>query len=173
MTGIQREKGFSLVEMMIVVFIAMVLMGFAIPVVISSIRNYNLNSASTNMSRMVQLARYAAIRQGSPACTVLEGTFFGVDTNCSGALDNIEQRFALPVGVTLSAVGPATTTMDFSAAPTVVASPYVITFTARGSSAASPTVSLVYITGWGNTNAVTVTGTGRARSWRYSGSAWH
>ena len=167
------QKGFSLVELLIVLVIGLILMGFAIPVVQDAMRNYTMNTAATNVTRVMQLARYSAIRQGGNSCTVLVGRFFGADVNCNGALGNTEFQMNLPIGVSLTNAGPGTTAgMDFSAAPTAVVTPFVITFNSRGSTTVSPTASVIYLTGWGKFTAVTVTGAGRAHTWQYNGTTW-
>lgn len=168
-----HRNGFSLLELMIVMAIGLALLGFAIPVVQSAIRNYSLTSATGNLTRMMQLARMTAIQQGSNACTVLQGRLFGMDANCDGALGNTERAYALPNGITLSAAGPAATGMNFPTTPVAVASPFAITFNSRGNTTVSPVASLIYITGWGNNKAVTVSGAGRTRSWSYDGTSWH
>lgn len=168
-----RDQGFSLVELLIVTAIGMVLLAFTVPVLQNAMRNYNLNAAASNVARISQLARYTAIRQGANACTVLNGRIFGIDANCDGTVDANLSAYALPSSITLEDTGPATTGMDFSTAPTAVVSPYTITFTSRGSTTVAPTANLIYVAGWGNSAAVTVSGAGRARSWRYNGSAWY
>lgn len=179
-----KEKGFSLVELIVAVAIALVLMGFAIPVILSAMRNYTLSSASSNMTRLMQQARYAAIQRGGNSAVrqVVRGgrSFFAVDRDCDNAAGNTEQAYAIPLRVSLSNTGPATGNLIFSAPPTPVADPFVITFNARGNkiisctnATASAAPSLIYVTDGSNTNAVTVSGAGRARGWRYDGSAWH
>ena len=168
-----RNRGFSLVELMIAVAIGMVLMAFAIPVFQNAMRNYSLNSAASNVSRILQLARYTAIRQGSDACTVLDGTIFGIDADCDGARDANQQSYALPSGIALDSAGPDPTGMNYSTAPTPVDPPFAMTFNSRGSTDVAPTASLVYLAGWGNSAAVTISGAGRARNWRYSGDTWY
>ena len=178
--SVESQKGFSFLELLIVISIGLVIMGFAIPMVQSALRNYTLNSAATNITRVMQLARYTAIRQGSNACTVLVGTIFGIDAidnvagtpGCDGALDPNAMAIALPSGVSMTDTGPVTTGMNFSTAPVAVADPFAITFTSRGGTTDSPTVDLIYLTGWGNSTAVTVSGAGRARTWQYNGSTW-
>ena len=170
--SVESPRGFSILELMIVVTIGLILMGFSIPMIQSAMRNYTLNSAATNITRMMQLARYTAIQQGSNACTVLAGNMFGADADCDGALDPNAMAIALPSGVTMTGTGPATTGMNFSTAPVAVAAPFAITFTSRGGTTDSPTVDLIYLTGWGNSTAVTVSGAGRARTWQYNGSTW-
>jgi len=168
-----RNRGFSIVELLIAITIGMVLLGFAIPVLQNAMRNYSLNSAASNVSRIVQLARYTAIRQGSDACTVLDGTIFGIDADCDGARDANQQSYALPSGISLDSAGPDPVGMNYSTAPTPVDPPFVMTFNSRGSTAVAPTASLVYLAGWGNSAAVTISGAGRARNWRYTGDTWY
>ncbi|MBI1955313.1 MAG: prepilin-type N-terminal cleavage/methylation domain-containing protein [Acidobacteria bacterium] len=168
----ESPKGFSILELLIVISIGLVLMGFSIPMIQSAMRNYTLNSAATNITRMMQLARYTAIRQGSNACTVLVGNIFGADADCDGALDPNAMAIVLPSGVSLTGAGPATTGMNFSTDPVAVADPFMITFTSRGSTTDSPAIDLIYLTGWGNSTAVTVSGAGRARAWQYIGGTW-
>ena len=169
-----RNRGFSIVELLIAIVIGMVLMGFAIPVLQNAMRNYSLNSAASNVSRILQLARYTAIRQGSDACTVLDGTIFGIDADCDGARDANQQSYALPTGITLENTGPDPGGMNYSTAPTPVPPPdFVMRFNTRGSTNVAPTASLVYLAGWGNSAAVTISGAGRARHWRYSGDTWY
>ena len=170
--SVESPKGFSLLELLIVLAIGLVIMGFSIPMIQSAMRNYTLNSAATNITRMMQLARYTAIQQGSNACTVLVGNIFGADADCDGALDPNAMAIALPSGVSMTDAGPATNGMNFSTAPVAVADPFAITFNSRGSTTDSPAVDLVYLTGWGNFTAVTVSGAGRARTWQYDGAAW-
>ena len=170
--SVESQKGFSFLELLIVISIGLVIMGFAIPMVQSALRNYTLNSAATNITRTMQLARYTAIQQGSNACTVLVGNTFGADADCDGALDPNAMAVVLPSGVTMTDTGPATTGMNFSTDPTAVASPFTVTFNSRGSTTVAPTASLIYLTGWGNSTAVTVSGAGRARTWQYNGDIW-
>jgi type II secretory pathway pseudopilin PulG len=168
--------GFSLVELLLVLAVSMIVMGFAVPVVQNAIRAYTVNSAASNVSRFVQLARYAAIRRNAPACTLIQGRFFGVDTDCDGAFASSDSRYTLPAGIVVHATGPGTVDgMNFSDTPVPAdpSYPAPVTFNARGNTALSPAVGVIYLEGWGNYSAVTVTGVGRARSWRYNGSTWY
>lgn len=175
-----RNHGFSLVELLITVSIGMVLMALATPLVQNAMRNYTLNSAASNVARLTQLARYTAIRQGAMACTLLEGNFFGVDADCDGALAANDLRYVLPSGVSPSKDVPPMDSMNFTAEPELVDDDaLVISFNARGNKIAAPddptietTVRVIFLEGWGNTSAITVSGAGRARSWRYTGETW-
>ena len=168
------EKGFSLLELIIVLAIIMVVVAFAYPNIQTSIRTYRLGGAVSNVTRMVQMARYAAIRQGTNACTLsVGGATYGVDTNCNGAVDPGENSFAvIPPGVTMTNLGPAPVGMPFPVAPVPLAAPFGITFTPRGTMVTPPLANIMYFTGWGLTYAVTVTSAGRARGWRFDGTNW-
>ena len=111
----EEEKGFSLLEITIVVAIMMVTLAFSIPAIQNSIRNYRLGGAVSSVNRMIQMARYVAIRQGTNACTFSDifsgATTFRVDTdaNCNETVDPNEANNAfivLPAGVTLNNAGP-------------------------------------------------------------------
>ena len=169
-----KEKGFSLLEITIVVAIMMVTIAFAFPAVQNSMRNYRLGGAVTNVTRMIQMTRYAAIRQGTNACTLsVGGNTLGVDANCSATVDAGDTTFiVLPDGVTLTNVGPAPAGMPFPAAPVPVAAPFAITFTPRGTKTVPPATSIFYLTGYGMTYAVTVSSAGRARGWQFDGTTW-
>ncbi len=173
----EEEKGFSLMEITIVVAIMMVTIAFAFPAVQNSLRTYRLGGAVTNVTRMIQMARYAAIRQGTNACTLsdifLGATTLRVDANCNATVDPGETTFVVfPAGVTLTNVGPAPAGMPFPAAPVAVDAPYAITFTSRGTKTVPPAASIFYLTGFDMTYAVTVSRSGRARGWRFDGTTW-
>jgi type IV fimbrial biogenesis protein FimT len=168
-----RSAGFSLVELVLALAVAMILTGFAVPTVQNAIRVYTVNSAAASVTRMLQLTRYVAIRQNSTACVLLDSGLFGVDANCDGAFSSTDTRVALPSGVTLDAEGPGTFAgMNFSVDPEVP-DDFAVAFDGRGSTTISPTVSILYLEGWGHYAAVTVSGVGRAHAWRYEGDQWH
>ena len=130
-----RQNGYSLIEALVVVSIGLILTAFAIPSVQSALRSYTINSATSNLSRMVQQIRYAAISQGSDACTLFVGNQFGIDANCDGALANTDVRIQVPIGVTLDqASANSTASMPFPAAPIPFGcTTFAVTFNSRGS----------------------------------------
>lgn len=60
----RTARGFTLLELVIVVAIAMVLAGMAIPVIGNSLRVYKMRSAVTGLTAQVSSARYQAIFHG-------------------------------------------------------------------------------------------------------------
>jgi len=174
----RQQKGFSLVEVVLVVTIGMILIAVAIPVVQRAVRNYTLSGACSNVSRIIQLTRSTAVRQGTLAQTLLAGNLFGVDANLNGQLDANEPAAVLPSGVQLSAAGPAPAGMPFTTTPATLGDPFSITFTPRGTPClappcGAPVVSMIYVAGLESTNAITISAAGHPRVWRHSGDAWY
>ena len=178
-----RQRGYSLVEALIVVFIGLILTGLAVPMVQSALRSYTVNSAANNVSRLIGVSRYAGITQGRNSCTLFAGNQFGLDPDCDGAFGTNDSRVQIPNGVTVSSSTTLSlTSLPFSPAPDEFLSScttYAITFNTRGSKTRVCTTdtggaitNIFYLTGWGNTTAVTITGTGRARSWQFISGTW-
>ena len=180
-----RQRGYSLVEAMIVVLIGLILTGLAVPMVQSALRSYTVGSTANSVSRLIGVIRYTAIAQGQVGCTLFAGNQFGQDLLCGGTFDATETRVQIPNGVTLSQTPPGgvtTTGLPFSPVPTQLpggCTTYAITFSTRGNKAAvcgtatgGAVTHVFFLTGWNNTTAVTITGTGRARSWRYISGSW-
>jgi len=61
----RSARGFSLIELLIVLAIGLVLTSMAIPMTISAMRTYQLNSAVSAVTGAIQSTRYAAIMHGS------------------------------------------------------------------------------------------------------------
>jgi len=180
-----RQRGYSLVEALIVVFIGLILTGLAVPMVQSALRSYTVNSAANNVSRLIGVSRYAGITQGRNSCTLFAGNQFGLDPDCDGAFGANDTRVQIPNGVTVSLSPPGgitTTGLPFSPAPDEFPSPcttLAITFNTRGSktfvcttATGGAATNVFFLTGWNNTTAVTITGTGRSRSWQFIGGTW-
>ena len=180
-----RQRGYSLVEALIVVAIGLILTGFAVPMVQSALRSYTVNSAANNVSRLIGVSRYAGITQGRNSCTLFAGNQFGLDPDCDGAFGPNDSRVQIPNAVTVRPDLPPGVTLSglpFSPDPDDFPSTCVtlrITFNTRGSKTRVCTTdtggaitNIFYLTGWGNTTAVTITGTGRARSWQFISGTW-
>ena len=61
-----KQRGFSLVELVVVVAIIMLITAMAIPQARNMMRSYRLNAAAASVKSTVQSTRYQAIMVGCP-----------------------------------------------------------------------------------------------------------
>jgi prepilin-type N-terminal cleavage/methylation domain-containing protein len=61
----KRGRGFSLVELLIVIAMIMILAAISVPRLLNSISDINLRYAATNISGLLQSARISAVRKNS------------------------------------------------------------------------------------------------------------
>lgn len=178
----QRESGYTLVEAMIVVAIGLILTTFAVVMVQSAIRSYTVSSTANSVARLIGVIRYTGITQGSNACTLFVNNQFGTDPDCNGSFTNTDQRVQIPNGVTVStSTSLSLSSLPYSPAPTTLScSNYAITFNTRGNKTSvcgtttgGAVTNIFFVSdAFGNNSAVTITGTGRARSWQYINGGW-
>ena len=62
----KREAGFSMVELMIVCVIMVIIAGLAIPNILQTYRNYQLDSAGHSVASLLQQARMQAVKTNLP-----------------------------------------------------------------------------------------------------------
>jgi len=177
-----RQSGYSLVEALIVVAIGLILTGFGVVMLQSALRSYTVSSAANSVSRLIGVIRYTGITQGSNSCTLFANNQFGIDPDCDGAFGPNDTRVQIPAALTVSSTTSLPlTSLPFSPAPTSVScSDYAIIFNTRGNkttvcgtTTGGAVTNVFYLSdAWGNTSAVTVTGTGRARSWQFINGGW-
>jgi prepilin-type N-terminal cleavage/methylation domain-containing protein len=72
---IGRASGFSLTELVVALAVGLILMGIALPSFLRAYRSYQLSNAATQVSDILRLARYEAIRLNKPI-----NCFFQPDT---------------------------------------------------------------------------------------------
>ena len=181
----RRQGGYSLVEALIVVAIGLILTTFAVVRVQSALRTYTVNSTANSLARLTGVIRYQALTQGTNVCTLFLNNQFGIDPNCDGAFGPNDNRVQIPNGVTFSVTTPGGVTatgMPFSPLPIPIGggcATAAMAFNSRGNKTALCGVAttgaqthVFFLTGWNNNSAVTITGTGRARSWQFINNAW-
>src|SRR5256885_12078359 len=109
---LSRVAGYSLVEMMMTLAIALILLSVAMPVMIGAIQGYRLNSVAQQTENLIDLTRYAAIRHNmviSLQKKVQNGnTILFVDLNGDGALDPNEPQVMLPQDMQIANGQPLT-----------------------------------------------------------------
>lgn len=69
-----KERGFSLLEMMVVVTIILIMSAFAMPSLLRAIRSYQLESAGRRVGNMILRARYEAMQRNRYVCAFFERT---------------------------------------------------------------------------------------------------
>jgi Tfp pilus assembly protein FimT len=103
-----RISGFSLLELLIVVFVVMVVAGIAIPNILSAVANVRLRASAGDLAGLMQQARILAAKNNT-TYTILYGTRNGahiayVDLNGNGSFDTNEPLMEFS-GTTVPASG--------------------------------------------------------------------
>lgn len=201
MEGRRGARGFSLIEILVVVGIGLVVMAISLPSLMSSYRIYQMGSALRDTTNIISRARYEALRRNRPINTIFawdlnRNAQLGIDLNANAALDADEPRVIVPPGITLVQPTAGTTFFAsvFSMGPGylpqnlgipdgtgLAPGPFAIRFTERGtamtwsSGRIVPIAVLFFQNNAGDWGAVTVSPMGGVRSWRtdeYS-QRWH
>jgi len=177
--------GYSLVEMMMTLAIALILLSVAMPMMVGAIQGYRLNSAAQQVANFIDLARYTAIRNNK-LLIVREDVSTGrvilyMDFNSNNQWDANEPRIILPSDVAVAngdALLPARNSFGL---PVLQDFATQITFDSRGvlnfAGGISPTsyvLALGFSTQVGSGyRAVTVTPMGQTKMWKGPASgAW-
>jgi len=100
-----RQVGFSLVELLLSLVVLLIITTLAVPVVLRSLQSYQLNSAASQLSGMLKLAKFEAIRQNLPVSYQVQpqgtGWLVWVDSNGNGTADPTEPQMVLTGTFTL------------------------------------------------------------------------
>jgi prepilin-type N-terminal cleavage/methylation domain-containing protein len=192
----RRDKGFSLVELCVVVFIILVIAAFAVPTITTTLRTYQVSSAAYQISDAVKFARFEAIRRNTNSSFLASplgaGWAVGTDSNGNTALDVTERQYEITGNVTLLTAAGVPTSINLPGAMNVpaitVLSASAVTktifFDSRGavnfplSAGGAPTVYVFYVgPGFQSTQdyrAVAVMPSGITQVWAGSAAgAWH
>lgn len=120
--GLRRNvRGFSLVELLIVVFIILVLIAAALPSVNRTIQLWRLQASTAMVVSKIADARMNSIKRNRPSSLVLNaaaGTVQVVSTDAANNPINIGAAEPLRRGITLVAPTPAVITFDSLGWPT-------------------------------------------------------
>src|SRR4051794_31537591 len=104
-----RQSGFTLVELMVVVIIILVVSAIAIPRIQMVIANLRLRATGTNLNGLLQQLRMQSVRDNraytmrtAPAVGANALVTVYIDTNANAAFDAGEPSVALPVDTAIS-----------------------------------------------------------------------
>src|SRR5208282_5594190 len=104
------RNGFSLIELVLSLAVLLVITTLAVPVVVRSLRNYQLNSTASQLAGMLKFAKFDAIRQNtSVSCQIVQqGTqwLVWVDSNGNGIADGAEPQMFVGGSFSLLPAGP-------------------------------------------------------------------
>ena len=139
--------GFTLLELLLVVALAMLVAGIALPNLLTMNRAYRLSSASSAVVGKVHQARANALKRNRPSWVLVDGAAgtVRVQTTGVGGAEDIGGTDYMPQGVTF-ATGAAQATL---------------TFDAMGRPVNPPQTIQLRIVGSGITRTITVGSTGR------------
>lgn len=178
---LRTRRGFSLLELLIVVSIILVISAVAFPSITRSMRTYRLGSMASEVSGSLQLARFDAVRlnKTNPPLSwrmqvVGNQTVVWSDRNGNGVADATEPRQSFPREIQFlpAGTGLSIATMNYNNPQQL---PVAVAFDARGSvnfGVAAPVV-YVFVFGYPNSpndgyTAVSVLPSGKTQIWRAS-----
>jgi prepilin-type N-terminal cleavage/methylation domain-containing protein len=149
-TASRRQRGFTMIEIVVVILIILLAMSFAIPAIITEVYNYRLHSAVASAIWAIQSTRYQAMMEGYP----FEVTF---DTS-----SNSYQVLSAPTPGAPTIFSNVGTAVPLSGSAMTINQAATFTFTPTGYVTANPATSLTnfVITAWGNTATIAVSNYG-------------
>ena len=177
-----KQRGFSMIELVVVVTIIVMLVAIAVPQLLNTIYTWRIRGAASSLAGLIQQARILAEKQNT-TLPVYAGT---VETNAQGAFIGTSGS-SWAAGEPDVPYAPGVTNGSASNAPaalnpgfTAEAAGTTLYFSGRGLPVKSSGLTYVpsngvifYVTdihgGW---SAVSVTGSGRSKTWIWTGS-WH
>ncbi len=116
--GTPSDRGFTVIELIVVLAVALIVMGVALPNMISWLPNYRLSSGARQVAGDLQLARMKAISQNTKYRLIfgsLPSTSYTIEKD-NGGFATESGPFSLPDGITVTVVSA---TSEFQARGTV------------------------------------------------------
>jgi Tfp pilus assembly protein FimT len=150
-----RQGGFSLVELLVVVAVAMIIGGMCAPLLMNTVNQYQLRAASVDLDNLLQQARMRAVRDNKAYAVASNSanTELFFDLNGNGNLDSGEPVVVLPRGASALRGASGGSNPSLSAATlgfTPQSSGVPVMFNARGTPCVQTTVAgQAACTSWG------------------------
>jgi Tfp pilus assembly protein FimT len=177
-----QMRGYSIVELLVSMGIIMTLSAFAVPSLVRTYRNYQIDDTATQVAGQLKFTRYEAIRRNNViSCvdTTQNGylTMF-TDNNNDGIAQASERQIVLSgiatlvTSSTVPSSGSLAAVANVSAVTTISPTNGTITFDGRGAKSTAG-VSVYWVGnatyGW---RAVTVMPSGSVQVWSYATGTW-
>ena len=198
--GTMRHRGFSLIELLVVVAIILVISAVAVPNIMRAMSAYRLRSAAGEYAQLVQRTRMEALKNNrdtrmwygwSVSSEGWRPNFF-VDANLNWTMDADEATFQLPRNMWWG-WGPSTATMNLEFTPIsqtwihpgfnsrgIPCAYFIVSWSECSTTSGGQPVGFVYFltdteTGWWAPTgyaAVTVSPSGKVKTWTWDGARW-
>jgi prepilin-type N-terminal cleavage/methylation domain-containing protein len=188
----RTARGFSLVELLIVVTVSLVVAAVAIPTAVTATQDMQLRGTASSFAGVVQKARMYSVAQNSTypvaaTTATVNGESVTTVSVTLPASDTGNSQLKLPRKTTIAFSGSGLSDTTLRGSVTTAVYNTLPQFNARGlpcfvsGGVCSTDTSKIYITylsqtrtfggtGWA---AITVTPAGRVQVWTWNGSAWH
>jgi prepilin-type N-terminal cleavage/methylation domain-containing protein len=188
-----RMRGFTLLELLIVISMGLVVAALAIPNVLMTVANIRLRSAAGSVAGVIQDGRIRAVKRNSRTDMLLvtqnSARLMCEDENANGSCDATERTIQFPNTVTRLTAAPTGTGAPSSTVNSTagITSPQLATlpsFNSRGLpclfSGGTCTTNngfVIYLSGTQPLTsnafaAISVSPSGRVKTWFWSGTAW-
>ena len=117
--GTPSDHGFTVIELMVVLAVAVIVMGVALPNMMSWLPTYRLSAGARQLAGDLQLARMKAISQNTKyRLKFTTANFYEFEKESGGTFSTESGPFSLPDGITVTGTTPFTTS-EFQARGTV------------------------------------------------------
>ena len=145
-----RAAGFSLIELVLAIAVAVVLLAIGLPAFLRAYRIYELNNAARQMADILRLTRYEAIRLNTTVSCVIQSagatTNVWVDSNNNGTLDPTEKTILLDASGMLAGTAPSPVPISGQIGTNSIVTPSsTVTFDARGAVKPPTNVNVFYL----------------------------
>lgn len=179
----RQERGFSLVELLIICIVLVIISALAIPNIAQIVNNYKLDAAGHSVAGLLQQARMQGVKTNLPAYAITTNgspntAFVTNSPNAGYAVGNPEAVLSSVITFQPPSSNSFHSQLDTYLGGGTPLVNQVIGFNARGlpcTAGANPTVCTAYAGGFewfmqssAGWEAVTVTPAGRIKSWRLS-----
>ncbi|QRY82385.1 GspH/FimT family protein [Pseudomonas sp. PDNC002] len=99
----KASAGFTVIELMVVVFVVAIFVSVALPSFSTAITNSRLQSASNELASLIQYARSTAVQNNQSMNLCASSGVWSVRKSCTDASATVLRSFTPPTGVTVSA----------------------------------------------------------------------
>lgn len=99
----RHSAGFTIIELMMVVFVAAIFVAVALPSFSTAINNSRLQSASNELASLIQYARSSAVQNNQSMNICVSSGVWSVRKSCTDSSATVLRSFTPPTGVTVSA----------------------------------------------------------------------